>query len=42
MAYLHSNAWRPGLSGARLLRELKQRGYKGSYTVVNDVPDEFR
>ena len=24
----------PGLSGARLLRELKERGYEGSYTAV--------
>jgi transposase len=32
----------PGLSGARLLRELKERGYAGSYTAVTDFLRDVR
>ena len=32
----------PGLSGARLLRELKERGYEGSYTAVTDFLRDVR
>ena len=32
----------PGLSGARLLRELKDRGYEGSYTIVTDFLRDVR
>jgi transposase len=32
----------PGLSGARLLRELKERGYKGGYTAVTDYLRDIR
>jgi transposase len=32
----------PGLSGARLLRELKEYGYKGGYTAVTDYLREIR
>jgi transposase len=32
----------PGLSGARLLRELKERGYQGGYTAVTDYLREIR
>jgi transposase len=32
----------PGLSGARLLRELKERGYGGGYTAVTDYLRDVR
>ncbi len=32
----------PGLSGARLLRELKERGYEGGYTAVTDFLRDVR
>jgi transposase len=32
----------PGLTGRRLWRELKERGYLGGYTAVTDVLREFR
>ena len=32
----------PGLSGARLLRELKERGYQGGYTAVTDFLRDVR
>lgn len=32
----------PGLSGARLLRELKDRGYRGGYTAVTDYLRDVR
>ena len=42
-AYLRErvNAY-PGLTGARLLRELRERGYQGSYTVVTDFLRDVR
>ena len=42
-AYLQERvAAYPGLSGARLLRELKERGYEGSYTAVTDFLRDVR
>ena len=42
-AYLQERvATYPGLSGARLLRELKERGYEGSYTAVTDFLRDVR
>jgi len=32
----------PGLTGRRLLRELRERGYEGGYTAVTDVLREIR
>ncbi|MBJ7412412.1 MAG: transposase [Phenylobacterium sp.] len=32
----------PGLSGARLLRELRERGYVGGYTAVTDYLRDIR
>ena len=32
----------PGLSGVRLLRELKDRGYEGGYTGVTDCLRDVR
>jgi transposase len=32
----------PGLTGRRLLRELRERGYEGGYTAVTDVLRELR
>jgi len=32
----------PGLSGARLLRELQERGYQGGYTMVTDYLRDVR
>ena len=32
----------PGLTGRRLLRELRERGYEGGYTAVTDVLHEIR
>ncbi len=32
----------PGLTGARLLRELKELGYSGSYTSVTDLLRDIR
>ncbi len=32
----------PGLSGARLLRELRERGYEGGYTAVTDFLRDVR
>jgi transposase len=32
----------PGLTGARLLRELRERGYQGGYTAVTDLLREVR
>ena len=32
----------PGLTGRRLLRELRERGYQGGYTAVTDVLRELR
>jgi transposase len=34
-------AW-PGLTGRRLFRELKERGYRGGYTAVTDALRELR
>ena len=34
-------AW-PGLTGRRLFRELKERGYQGGYTAVTDALRELR
>ena len=34
-------AW-PGLTGRRLWRELKERGYQGGYTAVTDALRELR
>ena len=42
-AYLQERvAAYPGLTGARLLRELKERGYEGSYTAVTDFLRDVR
>ncbi len=42
-AYLQQRvAAYPRLSGARLLRELKERGYEGSYTAVTDFLRDVR
>ena len=40
-AYLRARitAW-PDLSGKRLLREIKERGYSGCYSVVNGLPSQ--
>ena len=32
----------PGLTGRRLLRELRERGYEGGYTAITDVLREIR
>jgi transposase len=32
----------PGLTGRRLLRELRERGYEGGYTAVTDALRELR
>src|SRR5262245_65942773 len=32
----------PGLTGRRLLRELREHGYEGGYTAVTDTPREIR
>ena len=32
----------PGLTGRRLLRELRERGYEGGYTAVTDMVREIR
>ena len=32
----------PGLTGRRLWRELRERGYQGGYTVVTDVLRDLR
>src|SRR5208282_3268615 len=32
----------PGLTGRRLCRELKERGYQGGYTAVTDMLRELR
>ena len=43
MPYLHDRvAWFPALTGRRLLRELKERGYPGGYTAITDVLRELR
>jgi transposase len=34
-------AW-PGLTGRRLFRELKERGYQGGYTAITDALRELR
>ena len=34
-------AW-PGLTGRRLFRELKERGYRGGYTAVTDALRDLR
>ena len=34
-------AW-PGLTGRRLFRELRERGYRGGYTAVTDALRELR
>jgi transposase len=34
-------AW-PGLTGSRLIRELKERGYQGGYTAITDALPELR
>jgi transposase len=43
MGYLRErvNAY-PGLTGARLLRELRERGYQGGYTAVTDFLRDVR
>lgn len=42
-AYLQERvAAYPGLTGARLLRELKERGYQGSYTAITDFLRDVR
>ena len=32
----------PGLTGSRLLREIRERGYRGGYTAVTDFLREVR
>ena len=32
----------PGLTGRRLWRELRERGYAGGYTAITDLPRELR
>jgi transposase len=42
-AYLRQRvAAYPGLTGSRLLREIRERGYKGGYTAVTDFLREVR
>jgi transposase len=41
--YLHERVTAyPGLTGRRLLRELRERGYAGGYTAVTDLLREIR
>jgi transposase len=41
--YLHERVTAyPGLSGRRLLRELRERGYEGGYTAVTDALRDIR
>jgi transposase len=41
--YLHERVTTyPGLSGRRLLRELRERGYEGGYTAVTDALRDLR
>jgi transposase len=43
VAYLRERASTyPGLTGRRLLRELRERGYEGGYTAVTDILRELR